>query len=687
MRRLIAGVIAAGLVAAACSGDDPGVTAGRASEATDSVPVVAPTDVLDTILTTTPPATEAPVDTAAPATDPVATDPPATDAPLPAGDGWTVLVYSIADTDLEPFLLEDVGEMGEVGSGSGLDIVGLVDRASDYSSDPVLGIDDWHGAKLLHIEQNVATDLVDLGDINTGDPQVLADFITTGIQNYPAEHYALIISDHGASWPGVGGDESQGGDGLDLAELNAGIAAGLAGAGVDQLDLLGFDACLMATYEVASSLAPLAHRLVASQELEPGHGWDYRALQVLIDDPLTDVDTLGTAIVDGFEAQAQEQGTDAEITLSLIDLDQMPLVDAALLEFTNVLSPRAGALGATIGSTREAVLSFGRSPDPTEDTQMVDLGILVSQIGVEALDVSPQADALVRAINDVVLHSVEGAATRGATGLSIYFPPQPEYLSPDYAAVASGASWKSFLDAYYAGGDAIPVDEQPEFENADGIAEVFFDEDGLNISGVFDLAAQDNLSQATIDYGIVGDDGSITYIGSEPAAISDDGSGLALGIYDLTALTLTDGEDWTYAYLSLAYDEVNNIATVDVPMAYYASGDVAGETYQDVLLSLVVDGNTGDIISETYYAFDEAIGTYGELTADPAGLIFPELFLSTVDGTGEWIPATDIGLYADLPSLQYDLEALPSGTELYIELTVTDFGGNSDYVGAYVTIP
>ena len=51
------------------------------------------------------------------------------------------------------------------------------------------------------------------------------------------------------------------------------------------------------------------------------------------------------------------------------------------------------------------------------------------------------------------------------------------------------------------------------------------------------------------------------------------------------------------------------------------------------------------------------------------------------------MPAADIGLYADLPNLQYDLEPLPSGTELYIVLTVTDYGGNSDEVGAYVTIP
>ena len=38
-------------------------------------------------------------------------------APAVPSAGWTVLVYSIADTDLEPFLLDDVGEMAETTGG------------------------------------------------------------------------------------------------------------------------------------------------------------------------------------------------------------------------------------------------------------------------------------------------------------------------------------------------------------------------------------------------------------------------------------------------------------------------------------------------------------------------------------------------------------------------------------------
>ena len=81
-----------------------------------------------------------------------------------------------------------------------------------------------------------------------------------------------------SSWPGVGADGSSDNDQLTLAELHDGIASGLDSAKVGALDFLGFDACLMATYETASTLQDVANLMVASQELEPGYGWDYTSL-------------------------------------------------------------------------------------------------------------------------------------------------------------------------------------------------------------------------------------------------------------------------------------------------------------------------------------------------------------------------------------------------------------------------
>ena len=600
----------------------------------------------------------------------------ASDAPLASESGsWTILTYSIADTDLEPYMMDDLDELGQSGGYDDLNLVALVDRSSDYGDEPVLGLDGWDGGKLLEITEGGATELENMGDINTGDPNVLADFITRGVKDYPADHYALVISDHGASWPGVGGDESSDQDSLELWELNEAIAGGLEGAGLDKLDLLGFDACLMATYEVASTLAPLADRLLASQELEPGHGWDYTAFAMVGQNGGATVDELGSALIAGFEAQAVDEESDSEITLSLTDLTKMPAVDAALAEFTGQLIARVDGVAPTVGKTLATTLGFGKSPDPDSDSFMTDLGILAGEIGVDALDVSDAADDLVRAINDAVVDKVDGQATQGATGLSIYFPPQPEYYVQDYDEIVTDGGWIDFLAAYYGAGDAIAASDQP---SSTGDAVIELADDGLTITGDFDVAAE-NVSDAYIRYGEVQPDGSTKYLGREQAEFD---AGTATGFFDLTTMQITDGEDTVDAYLELTYS--GDVTTFDVPMAYYPPGETTA--YDDVLLSITLD-DEWNVLSETYYSYDQDLSTYGELTTDPEGIIVPQVLVVAADGTESWVATSDTGLWADLPYLQYEFPRLPSGTQLLVELWVVDFGGNAAKVSGVVTLP
>jgi hypothetical protein len=589
---------------------------------------------------------------------------------------WTVLTYSIADTDLEPYMMDDLDELGTAGSSESLNLVALVDRASDYSDDPVLGLDDWEGGRILEIRKGKAVVLDDLGDVNTGDPQTLQDFIATGIADYPADHYALVISDHGASWPGVGGDESFDDDVLDLAEIKAGISAGLTDAGVDSLDILGFDACLMATYEVASTLAPVAKRMLASQELEPGHGWNYASFSMVTENDGATADELGKALIEGFQQQATSEEDDAEITLSLTDLTAIPALDSAMDTFTTALEQRIAGLAPAVGRTRAQTLGFGSSPDAENDSYMADLGILVSEIGVDALDVSDEADAVIRALNDAVIDRVDGQATRGATGLSIYFPPTATYYLSDYAAVPAAAGWNSFLQSYYSAGDAIPAQQHP---NA-GRAVTSFGDDGLTIEAEFALPSV-NIVDSYIRYGTVANDGTVTYLGEESADV--DMTGVAYGVFDLTTLQLSDGEDTVDAYTEWTQNS-DDSATLDIPMAYYGPGD--STEFDDVLLSVAID-NTGDVMTETYYAYNDALGTYGELTADTEGVIVPQVLTVDADGNEEWTATSDYGLWADLPSITYEFVELPSGTRLLIELWVEDFGGNSAVADAIVTVP
>ncbi len=608
-----------------------------------------------------------------------ASDATVTDADEPGS--WTVMVYVMGDTDLEEAALIDLEEMAAVGSGPGLSIVTLVDRSPDYTDDPVAGIDDWESTKTFEVGDGELIELDDHGELNLGDPDVLADFIDDTVDAYPADHYGLVLWDHGAGWIGMGPDESDG-DLLELREMSAGIEDGLERADLASLDLVGFDACAMATYEVASEMSPFASYLLASEELEPGHGWDYRSLAEVADGR-ADARDVGGALLDGYLAQAQDEGQDQQITLSLVDLQELDPLHDAISELADAVADDPSSLAASFGIQRAQTISFGRDPNPENDLNLTDLGAFTAGLADLEPDLTDLAGEVDDALADVVVGQVTGPAAQDASGLSVYFPQVPEHLHPGYDDAAGGTPWGSLLDTYLSAGAAIPDEAHPEFTNPGREAEWFFDEDGLNMFGTFDVASEDNLTEAIIYYGMPDpSDGSIIFYGEEPGEILRDGTGTAGVIYDLTLLRLSDGEDEAFAYLDLSLDEEENIATFDVPLAYYPPGS---DEYQDVVLSVVMDLDTEEF-TETYYVFQEE-GSVGELDADPDGIIVPIVLNQYPDGSLEWIPTTDVGLWAELVNITYEFVPLESGTELYAELTVFDYGGNSDFVSMLDVVP
>jgi hypothetical protein len=357
--------------------------------------------------------------------------------------------------------------------------------------------------------------------------------------------------------------------------------------------------------------------------------------------------------------------------------------------FGEALSDRVDAVAPVVGHERARALGFGRSPDPTQDTHMTDLGQLAEDIGGQpgAEAVSDEADAVVEALDDVVVGSVEGEATSDATGLSIYFPPRPELFSPAYGEVDPAGAWSGFLTSYYETGSTIPEADRPRFTDRDGEADATFDADGLHLRGTFDADAEDNLAGATIAYGLDKTDGSTTLLGEEPAELGEPGSGEVTGDYDLTALTVSDGSETAFAYLQLSVDEDSGLATIEVPLAYYASSaDVAADDSQDVVLSLTVD-DEGTIVEETWYGFDETLGTYGELAPSRRGIIFPLVPNIGSDGSQGWIATTALGLHAHPGDLTYELAPVPRGTHLYAHLALADYGDNTATLPTHLIVP
>lgn len=182
---------------------------------------------------------------------------------------WTVLFYGAGDNDLAPSIFQEVNQLESVGSGSSLNIVAQLDLPDDEKG----CCKTYFIGKDADSQEITSPVLRDLGSVNMADPETLAGFIAYGIKKYPAEHYMLVIADHGKAWRGAISDMSHNGW-MSTPEIRKSIEKGMAGEG-KPLDVIAFDACLMASAEVAYELKDVAQYMVASEETEGAAGWSF----------------------------------------------------------------------------------------------------------------------------------------------------------------------------------------------------------------------------------------------------------------------------------------------------------------------------------------------------------------------------------------------------------------------------
>ncbi len=383
-----------------------------------------------------------------------------TRVPAPAGAArWTVLVYLDGDNNLEADALTDFREMAAVGSSDDLKILVQLDRISSSEGWDDTSAGDWAGTYRFLVERGMeptpAAALEDLGELNMGSQETLADFVTWGVQNYPAEHYALIIWDHGASWLGVSSDDTDGAT-ISLPALSTALDAARSRSGYGTLDLIGFDACLMAQLDVFKAVEPYGQVVVASAELEPNQGWAWDAwLRVLADDPTQDAYALAPVIVDTYIASYDDSMSD-DVTLSAFDLAAVGTLTERLDELARAMIDEIGPNYSAIAQARSFVDVY--APTYAEEFNAVDLGHFSQLLGDQGAtgSVANAATALNTALNTARLANGAGSYHRNTSGISIYFPQTAELLMPEYnqgSPLPRLTRWADFLERFHTQGD------------------------------------------------------------------------------------------------------------------------------------------------------------------------------------------------------------------------------------------
>lgn len=354
------------------------------------------------------------------------------------------------DNNLSHFVLEDLREMA-AGMTGAFSVLGLADFVDQ-------------GAAVIELSPSVGGRVLEyLGEIDTGDPETLAAFLSRALVSYsPGTHKALGFWDHGTgvfdehdpdetilerslrtvprwrrsrSRPARRLFRPPGGPALDVHtramlhdDTNGGLltnreargvlAAAFARSGASHpLDLIFSDTCLNGMVEILEELGEFASVIVASEDLEPGDGWDYYEwFRRMSEDPPADGAAWGGQAVRAFEAGYSDRPDAYPCTLGAFRTDQ-----AVTQRFAELVARCQGH-----GATGFAWLQAARSRSQSfayHDTY--DLRDFADKLKASSGDgeIGAACDALVAAFDAARVDAVAlGPQVASSHGLAFWFP-------------------------------------------------------------------------------------------------------------------------------------------------------------------------------------------------------------------------------------------------------------------------
>jgi hypothetical protein len=376
------------------------------------------------------------------------------------------MVYIAGDNNLSQAALEDINEMEVVGSNSDVKVV----VQAEFSTNPTFGGSPYDATTvrgLISRDTDTSTISSPLtsagGNLDMGNPATLTAFIQYAQANFPADHYALVLWSHGAGWKktATGGDPVRGA----LADDSSGsfmslpsVAQAITNSGVN-IDVVDFDACLMAMYEVAYELRGTATYLVASEEVEPGDGNPYaEILTALQANPTMAADQLATTIVNSYDAFYEATTRDG-VTKSAFDLRTIVSLDVELRDLADFLIANIATERANIQAARDATLKY-------QEYQYRDLDDFLGRLFAATSNATLKNKiAALRATLDGGIITNQYAPSSDpviskSTGLSIFLPVKSQVSSEDLSAygvlgssqdTGVGQSWANFINTLVTG--------------------------------------------------------------------------------------------------------------------------------------------------------------------------------------------------------------------------------------------
>lgn len=381
---------------------------------------------------------------------------------------WTVMVYICADNDLDSYALADINEMEQLGSNDDVNILVQIDRRERADGGPA-DPDNWKGARRYYVRPDSDTAVISspvvywFGDdgtdneIDMGNPNELRNFVQWAATYYPAQHYMLVLWNHGDGWTiwrperlttrAICVDDT--GTQLDVDQIRMALK------GLPRLDIIGMDACLMQMIEVAYEFRNLAEIMVGSEESEPGTGWDYeKGLEQLCACPDRSAWDVAKDIVDSYWQCYEDSWTQSAFRLDYADDLAVRIRDlkGTLVTYLSVSGQEANAIRQAMIDATVDITRYG--PQPYSFYDIWDYcDSLQARVNASA-SISDPAKAAIWGACDAVKAQVNTASTysRGnGKGLSIFipYPAGLPYTGYDWLLFDRDMHWSDIFPYYY----------------------------------------------------------------------------------------------------------------------------------------------------------------------------------------------------------------------------------------------
>ena len=366
---------------------------------------------------------------------------------------WTFFVYMAGDNSLYNYTHLDVEEMKKIGSNADINVlVSLHTRFPDQEK----------VSKRLLIHKGSAEQIGPDMQLDSGSEATFTSELQWAVENFPSEHLAVVVWDHGsgsynrAPARAVCYDDSTGHFLTDANYQRAFNSICKQYLGGKKIDIVAFDACLMADVEVAAAIKPFVRLMVSSQQTIPGEGFQYAQLLAPFEKSVLNPEQFARHMVRAYNTTYASLTND--YTLSAINLDKLDPVINNINTIAQILEIQLKR--PTFAFVKQTI-KLSSSPlycTHFDDSAFIDLVDFYKNILIQLPAMRMTYNEIaqlkayllngIRLIRQAVIMKAQGTKFPRASGLSIYLPQatiDSTYLTTYWA---KNSKWISFLRNY-----------------------------------------------------------------------------------------------------------------------------------------------------------------------------------------------------------------------------------------------